>query len=413
MSQPLQLLNFCKSGIKKVDKAFAPASPLDTVELLGLNSFGCQPLLSHRSDPGQDILSQVKQTNGAVVRHLLTTQDDDGIIGGGPPAEECLPYGANIAGLRGALPISGSAANPFPTTIATADLLWTAHGAKFTQTINGTSQDLSGDSSALDLSSTRGFGKLGQGESGAGTLIKLPPDNREYSGLVRLRANHNYVSTLTLPYSPQLDPLMFVFDATYGYYIDPSGFPTTGTVIGTSGSCEAEAFIASTMPCLTTTNGDLIDPVSTLEQNGPSLHRQYNLYRLNSFTMPACGQAYSATWDVPSSSLRTFLWVYVASSRIDSLVCHEGSTVSTTVLTLPTPGNGPPSIITPIFSGIPFDTIYQFAVTGTEPSYTFDVSHGATTITGTLTFSPAPTHVHFFECYLDMHQVGNPSLACS
>jgi hypothetical protein len=405
MSQPLQLLNFCKSGLKKVDKSFTPAAPLATVSLLGLNSFGCQPLLSHRSDTGQHILSQIKQTNGAVVRNLLSSQADGGIIGGGPPAEEDLPYGANIAGLRGATPLTGNATSPFPTTIATTDLLWTVATRKWTHTINGTAQDLSADTDALAIGGTGGFGGILTGQSGVGTLVQLPPDSREYNGGVRLRANHNYVSTLTLPYSPELEPLSFHFSTVTNTYTILGG-----TVGGTftnvdSGTCEVEPVIASVVPCLTAQSGVLISP-SNNEPNGPSLHRQYNLCRLSSFVMPPAGAAYSATWDFPSTDLKAVLCVYVNSSRIDNVACHEGATTAVDSVTLP-------ALDPAVFNGLVFDTIYQFAVNGNEATYTFDVTKGTTTISPLLTLSPVPTQYRYYECFFDMHQSGNPSLGCS
>lgn len=416
MAKTIQLFNFCKSGIKKVDRSFNLGTPLDVVSPVGLSSLGCQPLVSHRSDAGHFIFSQVKQNTGAVVRQLLTTPNDSGIVIG-TPTTQCLPYGALIAGLQGATPLSGSAANPFPTTEPDRTLLWTVGNAGFAKVVNGTAQSLTGDPTAFDLSSGNsmaGFGGTNGGSSGAATLTQLPPDNREYGGLIRLRAYHSYVPTMQLPYSPLLEPLLFAHDTSTGYYITPGFFGGGQAVIGTNGTCDVEAYGASVAPCLTVQNGVLIDPTNSLEMNGPSLHRKYNAYRLTPFTLPGFAGSFTATWDVPAASLRTFLCVYVSSSRIDSVTCHEGALAGTTAVTLPTPGNGPPSAFSPVFPGIPFDTMYQFSVNGNEAGYTFDVTRGATTIT-TSTNSyhvVSGSHVRAFEVFLDLHKSGNVSLVC-
>ena|SRR5579872_891282 len=417
MAKEIQQIDFCKGRLTKIAKSFDLAAPVDTAPLLGLASLGCRPLVSHRQDAGSEILSRFKQDKGTITEQILTTPNDSGVTGTFPNFEECFPYGALIAGLVGSNPIIGSATNPFPTTEPNRTLLWTVGNAGFTSVVNGTPQSLTGDPTAFDRGSSAeaqvGFGGTNGGASGGNMLVQLPPDNREYTGGVRLRANHHYVPFIELPYSPLLQPLLFQYSSAFGYSIIPGFFTGGQAVIGTNGTCDVEGYGAPVAPCLVSANGDFA-PAQSNELNGPSLSRQYNLYRLAPFTLPGFGGSFNQTFDVPQSKIRAYLCVYVDSSRIDSVVCHEGANAGTTAVSLPTPGNGPPSAFTPVFPGIAFDTVYQFAVVGNEATYTFDVTHGATTITTTASafFTLGGTHIRAFEVYLDMHKTGNPSLVC-
>jgi hypothetical protein len=413
MAHTIQLLDFCKTGIKKVAQSFNLGAPLTAVTPVGLDSLGCQPLLSHRGDAGHEILSQIKQDKGSVVRQLLTTPNDSGFIGTFPAIQECLPYGGMIAGLRGAVPLPGTAVNPFPTTAPTTHLTWSVSGAAFAHTVNGRPQDLSGDPTAFDNfsgASRVGFGGVLGGASGANTLVQLPPDNREYTGGVRLRANHPYIPYLQLPYSPLLEPLLYQFDPVYGYFITP-GWIGFG---GDNGTCQVIGYAAPVTPCIITANGDFALPNST-EPNGPSLHRLYNLYRFSPFTMPGYGNDQTSTWDLSRTNLRGFLCVYVDSNRVDHVSLNGAGSMGSSGVTLPIPGSGPPSAFTPVFPGIAFDTIYQFDIVGNEATYSFNVTRGATTITTVpqALYNDGGTHIRCFEAYIDMAKSGNPALPCT
>jgi hypothetical protein len=414
MAKAIQLFDFCTSGIKKAAKSYNLGTPLDVVSAVGLTSFGCSPLIAHLLANDQSIFSEFNQKDGVYKGLLLTTANDSGITGAFPNLKQCLPYGAYIAGLNGVSPVLGTAVNPFPTTEPDRTLLWSVGGAGFTKVVNGTPQDLGSDVTAFDRSSSglamRGFGGTNLGSSGGGTLVQLPPDSREYNGGTRLRANHHYVPFLKLPYVPSLQPLLMLFDASHGYYIDP------GSIFAPSaddGICQVDGYASPVCPCLISRNGDLGFPGAN-ELSGPSLTRDYNFFRLTPFTLPGFGGSYAGTYDIPRSDCRAFLCVYVDSGRVDNVTCNEGASLGSTSVSIPTPGNGPPSAFTPVFPGIAFDTLYQFSIVGNEATYSFNVTHGSKILTTTAAVLHGDgTHIRCFEVFLDMHAAGNPLVLCT
>ncbi len=397
MAKRIQLFDFCKSGAGKAAKSYDFSAPLTGIEPVGLNSFSCDPLLAHRTAAGQVIFSQFNQNTGAYIQALLTTPTDTGIIDHFPlPPGECLPYGANIAGLRGATPVIGSATNPFPVLQPDRTLLWSVGGAGFVSVINGVAQDLSGDATAFYRGSAlamTGFGGTNTGSSGGGTFVQLPPDNREYVGGVRLRANHHYVPFLKLPYVPSLQSLRFFYNPSHGYYV------RTDAEVG-FGTGPVAAAAAPVTPCLLLQNGDF-GVADAADPSGPSLTRQYNFFRLTPFIVPPYNGSISATFDLSRTNCRAFMVVYVDSSQISNVTCSAGAGGSSAV-THPTITSGPP-LFTPL--SINYDTVYQFAITGSEASYTFDVTHGVTTTTTNPLMAGSfsgGAHVRAYEAFMSI-----------
>lgn len=310
MANHLGRIDWCK-GVR-IAKNYDPQPPLDTVDPLGIASLGCQPVFSHRILPDGTILSRIKEKNGAYVASLLKVGSDQ------DPASYPA-FSAAVAAFRGAVPITGAVASPYPATGISYVIDFQIDGNVFQRESQPhVPQPQFG---AFPI----GFGRESQSHP---QIILGNGETYDMVGQGIRRAYHDYQEEFLMPYAPS-DPMTIYFDHVNSEYTwHASGF-------GTSFSLSFELPIAPATPtdgynanvtmwechaCLQSAKPVTIDPQFLDNQEDqlqpPGMVRAYTYYDFDQVTMPAWGGTYGATYNM--TGMRPWLVIY-ANDQIESI----------------------------------------------------------------------------------------------
>jgi hypothetical protein len=373
----LSLLDFCTSPLK--GKPVSLQSPLDAAAPVGLNSLGCNLLLSHRSSAGHVILSTVKNDKGTDTADLLTTPDDADL-------SQWINYSAFIAGFQGVNPIAGTVPSPFPAAPVTYDFEWSLNGFV-----------------AFTDSNPNVIARFGENPIGFGSgnesypLINLGGQSFDARVLGQRTPYHQYQNQLRIAYAPGGAPMTLTVNGSNQLTWHDSGLGTSFSQSQGSPAASINCVVWECHPVITTFSGEtesgtLASPFTPDDTPLPGLTREYSYVDYGSVTMPAYGGNLGGI-TYPVNNLRSWFVLY-CNSAVQSVTLNGVSPASFAF--------GGFSAIVPYFAGPPTIAVTQaFAwdLSYLTNSFAFQfVVNGQTLVPSTKTIGTTGIP-HLFEAF--------------